>query len=241
MYKSPLTILLFAVVASCNTQPQNEYVPQNEAKNAKAASYGRMKLDFTEPVQIDTTSYVMFPLTIAHDDNRFMIKSSGEEFSHWNMIFLNTKTGEYHLLDTVRQMLIKGYDAGESSSRSETDGKSSTTGGHLFYEIITDDTNYDGKLDENDPVFLFMSDKEGENFKQISPANYHLRSWKLINETGKVLMYAVNQKEMKQDYQEQQVAVFVYDIKSGAPARPAFSTDFINGAKKLFNEHWVKK
>jgi hypothetical protein len=241
MHKALIAAWLIVAVFSCDSTPQNEKHLEKEQGKPKSSNYSRLRLDFGEPVQIDTTPYVMFPLSVAHEDRGFIMKSSGDGAYYWNIIFLDTKTGQYHLLEPAKKILIKAYDADQTSADEVINSHSIYKGKTLFYEVVTDDTNHDGKLDENDAVCLFISDEAGNNFKRISPAGYSIRSWKILKENNKVLINAVSAGSTKDDDADQQIVPFVYDIQSGASARPVFATDFIEKTKKLFNRQWTGK
>ena len=64
---------------------------------------------------------------------------------------------------------------------------------------------------------------EGKNFKQISPAGYDLRSWKLITSSSKVLMTLTE-----------------INIDKDTTAKEIFGTGFKNKLKILYDRDWKK-
>ena len=71
-------------------------------------------------------------------------------------------------------MLISSFDIKYSSGDNVDIAFSKR---NIFYKVSVDDYNQDKKLTSDDPEYLFVSDKEGNNFRQISPTGYNLKSW----------------------------------------------------------------
>jgi len=241
MHKIIVLMLLLAACCGCNNNG-SEKIEQtkNPAQKQSGTPSTQMRLIFGQPAQLDSSIYVMIPLELKRDQGSFITKSRGDDNYSWNIIFLNTETQKYHLLDSGRKMLIRSYDIDQAATDVITSHK---TGDRLlFYSVTTDDTNKDGKIDNDDAEYLFTSDKEGNNFKQISPPNFDVRSWKVIKETHKILMYAVNmQNGHKRDYEKDEIVPFIYDLKSGAPSHPIFSDHFVDETKTLFDAQWSEK
>lgn len=51
---------------------------------------------------------------------------------------------------------------------------------NLIFVVKTDSYNNDGVIDSDDPVYLFVSKKDGTGCKQISPNGMNVTGWKLI-------------------------------------------------------------
>jgi hypothetical protein len=222
---------------------QTDTVAASVAKPS-AKNPGHNALSFDSPVRIANSDYVMYPLAIKNDDSSdgFIKKSSGRSSDQfWNFAFYNTATGEYHLLDKTRKMLISTYDASAQDDVNIPAGKTDLTDSLIFYSVRVTDYNKNGELDTGDPEYLFISDKKGMNFKQISLSNLNVQSWKAINSNGKVLIQAVadinNDKKFDED---DKVVPYMYDLKTGKLG-PVFNEDFIDNAGKLFEKHWANK
>src|SRR5258705_294707 len=75
------------------------------------------------------------------------------------------------------------------------------------------DFNKDGKLNSDDPNYLFISDKAGRHFKQISPENMNLNSWETIKETNKILMMATKDTNGDKKFDDKDETIpLVYDL-----------------------------
>ena len=65
----------------------------------------------------------------------------------------------------------------------------------IIYKIISNDSNQDGHLDHNDITSLFISDSDGENFRQLSKLNEQLLEWNYLTETKKVYFRTVKDSD----------------------------------------------
>jgi hypothetical protein len=231
MHKLIKTLLLLLVLSGCNNIQQKTNQAKNNPQNQGNNKPVEKTLDFGEPIQIDTSAYVMLPLHVKHENNRF--KSSGDSYEQ-NIVFLNTKTQQYHLLDSTRKMLIRSYNIDQSTGDYNGNNDHKANEKYLYYSVTVNDANNNGRLDNDDPVYLFISDMAGYNFRQISPDNYYVQSWKVIKETGKIVIYAYSAGNGKKDNDKKEVTPFIYDLKTGATCRQIFSENFLRDTRKLF-------
>lgn len=189
--------------------------------------------------EIDSSGILMFPLSMneTERDGGSLSYKSMPNNSFWNIIFLNSKTNEYHVLSD-KKMLILNYDFKYSSGDLANLAQTSR---HIFYSIISDDFNKDKKLTNEDPKYLFVSDKAGNNFRQISPASYDLQSWQFIKSSNKLVMTVKKDSDNNTRFDEKdEVTTFEVDIDNGTPAKEVFSTDFKNKLKILFDRDWKR-
>ncbi len=189
--------------------------------------------------EIDTSGILIFPLTMgeAERDGSSMSYKEMPGGSYWNIIFLNSKTNAYHLLSN-RKMLIKSYDFKFGSSTHENIAYTSK---YIFYEIVTDDYNNDKKLTDQDPEYLFISDKEGNGLRQISPANYNLINWRLLPSVNKVIMIVKKDSDKNGAFDSyDEVSTFEVDMEKGTEPREVFSTEFKNQLKILYDRDWKR-
>ncbi|OOQ58122.1 hypothetical protein [Mucilaginibacter pedocola] len=211
------------------------------------------------PIQIDSSEYFMYPMPNGHpekdEEGGSFLSKDVPNLTYWNVAFYNTLTKKIHLLSD-RKMVINSYNAAysryDSSSSYEYPSSDSPNernrvnasqeDGHIFYSIIVDDYNKDNKLDRKDPTYLFMSDNQGNNLKQISPAGTNVRSWELIKNSGVVLM----QTQRDSTYDGEAIIVpevpYAYDLKKGGAPELVFNTEFGTMVNKLYKKQWpVKK
>ncbi|BAU52046.1 hypothetical protein [Mucilaginibacter gotjawali] len=235
MNKILTTLLICSALCGCKGPHEEKQHSKDHSKTPVQKEASQTILSFGQAVQIDTSAYLMFPLEIKHDDNSF--KSRGGSYQ-WNIVFLNTQTQQYHLLDSTRKMLIREYSVDQSSNDNTEENSHNRDEKHIYYSVTVNDANKNGVLDDADPVYLFISDRTGNNFRQISPENYTVESWKLIKETNKVLMYAVGREHMNEGDDKMETTPFIYDLKTNNLSKPVFSNRFIQTTKQLFDKNW---
>jgi len=240
-------VLLFCVAVAgygCTNKPG--HTAHGAAGSAPQKPAKQPQINLSEPEQVDTSAYVLFPLRNRNDDSRSVREEISDYASsapvanadYWNIIFYNTATQQYHLLDSSRRMLIRGY----SNAQTGTDGNmrpgEAATGAYLFYVVVTRDINHNGVYDARDPDYLFVSDKTGHHFKQISPEGYAVQSWRLIAQTGKVLMMT---QKAGDDVKNHKIIPFEYNLATGQPARRVFGDAFLKQTEALLQRQWPVK
>ena len=249
-----LTIILIFTfgLLSCNSKtekPVNNKPLTAEEQKAKLAS---LNLDFSQPDLIDSSVYVMYPLILENNaETERGSYSKGGPTTYWNIVFYNTENDEYHLLDDKLKMVIYSYNPGNSdgaSSSSSSNFNEYLDNGYnqvnklLYYSIITTDFNHDGKLNSEDPSYLFISDKAGRHFKQISPDNFSVQSWQTIKSTNKILIQVISDSNNDKKFNEEDLKIpMVYDLNTNVTSKEIFNDDFKLQLKKLLDDQWTIK
>lgn len=248
MFRYTITCLLFLFIVSCK---QNKKAPSatNSADNTKVDSLAiindaknYLNIQTNNFSEIDSSGVFMFPLSMS-ESKREAASLSYKEMpgnSYWNIIFLNSKTNEYHLL-ADKKMLINSYEAKYYSNDTIAIAALSQ---YIFYIITTDDYNKDKLLNNEDPKYLFVSDKEGNNFRQLSPANYDLENWQYVKSLNKVIFTLKRDTDANNIFDNKdEVTAFEYDLNKDTAATALFSPDFKNKLKIQFDRDWkrVKK
>jgi hypothetical protein len=116
----------------------------------------------------------LYPLILENTTDRSgFSKSRGQRTSYWNLLFYNTETNDQHLLTEDKKIVIFSIDINESSSSKSCMRSNGfdVYKDNIFYEVVSQDYNQNGYLDDNDPTYLFISDKQGNNFRRLSPDN----------------------------------------------------------------------
>ena len=245
--------LTFGLI-SCTDQTNNpvENKPLSEAQQIDKLD--KLNIDFNEPIQIDSSVYVMYPLSFNNNEEESKVLGSssyGSPATYWNIIFYNTANGEYHLLDDKRKMVIYSYDprnsnVGSSSSSSEF-GEFIESGFNqvdklLYYSVTILDFNKDGKLNAQDPNYLFISDKLGKNFKQVSPENFNVTNWQTIKGTNKILIQATKDTNNDKKFNDKDETIpMVYDLNINGISKDIFKDDFKIKLKKQLDDQWTQK
>ena len=246
-------IILLAIsclaISACQSESKNTTDDTLTDTATIAGKSAAIELETDNPVLIDSSESVMYPLANKQtddDDNYFIRKSRADSKTYWNIIFYNSATKKSHLLSGDKKMIILSYNQNYDSYSSGKDYQTinlTQTKGYILYSIISSDYNRDKRLNDHDPTYLFISDKEGNNFKQISPDNEEVLSWQLIEKTGKILFSTLVDSNRDKVFDEKDKTVpYAYDVKTGKSAEKIFTSDFNEMVDKLHKSQWpIKK
>jgi len=253
----PQLLFLAATLGACSSESEKPADTKPLSPAQKQARIEQIRLHFNEPVVIDSSVYIMYPLllsTTEEDETDSSIGSSSYSRSntYWNMAFYNTETGESHLLTAPKKMVIYSHSEDNAGSGAATvsagsfakyaKSGSSQAGKLIFYSVRTDDFNHDGIIDQKDPNYLFTSDKAGNDFKQISPDNYNVENWQTLKGANKVLIQGTPDTDNNKGFDERDITTpLVYSIRTNGPAKAVFSSPFNSSAKQLLHNQWAKK
>jgi hypothetical protein len=104
----------------------------------------------------------------------------------------------------------------------------------IFYEIIKSDFNGDSSMTIADGVTLFVSNKDGKNFKQVSPDNEQFLVYNYYAETQSLLIKS--RKDSDHDNQFTNVDEYRFtevDLNNPGIGRDLFASEFTEEMKKL--------
>lgn len=227
-------IPLLVLFASCRDS-QNE-TSQNLSNAVVENQKDSLKIQTYEFEEINNTGILIFPLEMSENDNKRKTdyKDVGN-YGHWNLVFYNTQTKNYHLLSD-QKMIIERYfipDLDELKKEEQLP--------FLFFTIKIDDYNQDRLLDHKDPTYLFITDLEGKNLKQISPKNMDLVDWKYIQSSKNLILSSKvdSDKNRKFDHYDE-IRSFILPIDSLNQPKELFSEEFKDELKELFKRDWKK-
>lgn len=196
--------------------------------------------------EVDSSGIIMFPLSMGEttrNGGNYPYKEIPYN-NYWNIIFYNSYTSAYHLL-ADKKMLIKSININHSTNEYLESGYTirsiSFTTKYIFYTGIIDDFNSDRKLTSEDPDYLFVSDKAGYNFRQISPAGTHLKSWKIIKSANKIIMSVIKDTDKNKKFGEKdEVSSYQIDLDGEDQASEILSSEFKKELKILFDRDWKR-
>lgn len=156
--------------------------------------------NFTDPFQIDSTEYFLIPKTI----NQYQQTAYGQgkgSFpwgSYGNIVFYNAKTNQSKKLFGDKLVLIAPFQRKQYYYRDDDEKNkeipANVLPNHIIYTAITENYSGDTALDADDPVYLYVSTKSGENLKQLTPNGIHVVSWIVSKDKKMILVKALNDK-----------------------------------------------
>lgn len=112
---------------------------------------------------------------------------------------------------------------------------------HIFYDTRSLDYNKDKLINEKDPIYLFVSDKFGKNFRQISPNNYSINNWKYIQKNNKKIMMATKDSNGNKLFDEKdEISTFEIILDEDENPKEVFKDDLKKNLKSLYDRDWKR-
>ena len=240
-----LALIFLSVLSLTACSDKNQDVDLQE-KIKKDTTTNSQQIIFAAPQTIDSSHIVIYPLILQKESygSSYGSTSSGQRTAYWNLIFYNTETQNQNLLATDRKILIYSINFGSSSSSSYSSDNLWANGinvykDNIIYTGVAKDYNANKRLDENDPTYLFVSNREGTNFRQISPDNYNINSWEVVKGTTKIIMQGEKDDNRDKAFNENDASVpLVVDLDSQKPAFEIFKQNFIDSLKHRLVSVW---
>jgi hypothetical protein len=236
------TPVLFAICAlfSCSENSQDLNL-QKTIKNDTSAKAG--SIVFAEPQIIDSSHIIIYPLVLERSTygSGFSSGSGGESTIYWNLLFFNTETNQKHLLFQDKRIAILSINSNEASSYRLNIFKSGIDiyKDNIFYEVIAKDYDQNGILNRNDPTYIFVSDKQGNNFRQLSPENFSVESWSVVKGTNKIILQArKDDNNDKRFDQNDAIIPLIVDVTSGKLSQMTFDQSYIDSLKGKLTKIW---
>ena len=150
------------------------------------------EINFSDAFQLDSSEYFLIPRLL--DDSNKDQFDKGKGYIPWghytDILFYNTKTNQTKKLFEGKLALIAPFLQKRNSyytQEKEADVTKNILPGLIVYSVITDDFNNDKVLDSDDPSYLYISTKTGEQIKQITPNGFNVLSW-TISQDKKIIL-----------------------------------------------------
>lgn len=241
MLRYILLIITTCYLLSCSNGNQNVNIQKGIQTDTSAKATAIL---FSNPQIIDSSHIVIYPLILekASYGSGFSSSSGGERTSYWNVIFYNADNNTQHLLTEDKRIVIYSININGSSSSSSSNIWSEGINiyeNNIFYDVVSKDFNQNNYLDVDDPTYLYVSDKKGNNFRQLSPDNYNITSWDVVKGTSKIILQAQkdNNGDKKFDGNDEVIPLIV-DVNSGKLATEIFNQNYIDSLKKVLTNTW---
>ena len=194
------------------------------------------------PVVIDSSDYIIFPMGAYGERNKssrnVLDLSKSDSYSqpyggHWNMLFFHIPTRETHLLSESK-LLISAY-------KMDFPYLSPILSQSILYHGHNTDFNRDGKLDAQDPLYLFLSTKGGKNFKRISPKSESLVGYERLNDSDQLLIQTRRDQNGDQLFdREDELVWYFMDLGTDEIPHPILDAQGRKMVEDKFFEQWLK-
>jgi hypothetical protein len=180
--KHAFTVLLFFVIIAVSSFAQSK----------------KMEVNFSEPIQVDSSEYFLIPQLIDNDNKDDYGKGKG--YLPWGnyseITFYNAKTKQSKKLFNGQLALINPFYVRRSyyNYNDEPTPTQPILPQHIVYLVRTENYNGDDALDTDDPLYLYISSKTGDNLKQITPKGFNVLTWTISRDKKMILVKGQNDK-----------------------------------------------
>jgi hypothetical protein len=156
------------------------------------------EINFSDPFQVDSSAYFLVPRLVDSDNQEAYGKGKG--FLPWGsyseIYFYNANTHQTKKLFNGQLVLINSFSTRRHyyENVKEPDTPPNILPNHILYLARTDNFNRDNGLDTDDPQYLYLSTKTGDQLKQITPKGLNVVSWTLSKDKKMLLVKLQNDK-----------------------------------------------
>ena len=161
-------------------------------------------INFSDPFQIDSSEYYLIPEVVDNDNKDVYGKGVG--YLSWgdylDIYFYNSATKQTKKLFDKQLALIQSFNKREYyyDKGRESEIPANILPKHIVYLARTENFNGDNALDNQDPVYLYISTKTGDNLTQITPKGLTVISWTLSKDKKMILVKLRNDKNKNKKF-----------------------------------------
>jgi hypothetical protein len=144
------------------------------------------------------TSYFLIPRLV--DNDNLQAYGKGKGYLPWGnyseIFFYNASSKQTKKLFNGQLALISPFTSKRYyyDNIKEPDTPRNILPRHIIYLARTDNFNGDNGLDTEDPQYLYISGKTGDNLKQVTPKGMNVVSWTLSKDKNMILVKLQNDK-----------------------------------------------
>lgn len=163
----------------------------------------KSEINFSDPFQIDSSEYFLIPKFVDNDNHQEYGKGKGYFLwgNYSDIVFYDSRTNVSKKLFSGQLALIAPFlTRRNSANEKEPELPANILPNHIVYLARTENYNGDNALDSDDPVYLYISTKKGENLRQITPKGLNVLSWSLSKNKRMILVKAQNDKNKNKKF-----------------------------------------
>jgi hypothetical protein len=150
------------------------------------------EVNFSDPIQIDSSEYFLIPKVV--DGDNIPVYGKGKGYFPWGnyseIYFYNAKSKHTRKLFDGMLALVAPFTQRHYyyDREKQPEVPANILPAHIVYLARTDNFNADNGLDSDDPVYLYISSKTGDNLRQITPKGVNVLSWSLSKDKKMILV-----------------------------------------------------
>jgi len=157
--------------------------------------FKKSEINYSDPIQVDSSVYFLVPKLIGNENRNAYGKGKGYlPWGNYNDIyFYNSETRQAKKLFGSQLAIITAFGPPRNFyyyDKSHWEAPQGILDKHIIYLARTDNYNNDNGLDSEDPVYLYISTKTGENLTQITPKGVNVISWSISKDKKMILVKA---------------------------------------------------
>lgn len=188
------SIIIFSIVLLCSLKIWAQDKP------IRRQSFNRFS-------GMDSVSMLLIPISWDNDGKFGDMKVIGEDRTK-NILFYDPETDYKRFLFDGELQIIKKYQGPILRYRSPYDTtKRSLNRFHLYYTVVNDDYNQDGRLDSDDPVYLYYSNFDGTDLTLLTPKGFSLRNFEYIERSNVIMATLVKDANEDKEFDSNDVEV----------------------------------
>lgn len=217
--KYNITLLIIIITLSACTKRDNRKVIET-SETPSEVKKEQNTVDIADlPIYIDSTNYMIHPI------GNYKIQKSRSKYYSGDSFY----SGDYRVAN------YNGYKiAGDLSNVKFQNINSDvlkpltnevikihqisflfkifkeTKNGYYVYDIIDEDTNSNGKLDQKDLKSLYISNSDGSNFKRLSPQLHDLVQWKEMSINKKLFFKTIEDTDGNGEFDKKDTMHYFY-------------------------------
>lgn len=199
-FTTALFLSLISISCTGSFRSNSTSIPATTANATQDAAF---PIFYGEIIEPENSEHIIIPVGYysGYGKSRGIsdyTRSSGDTsyLVPYNMIFHHKTTGATHLL-LSKNSIINAYNFIPLNNKQ---GKPENK--FIFFQVIDQDTNGDGKKNALDAMIGYLADMAGKNVTQITPNNTNLASWHLDSKQGFMLVKITADTNSDQSFTE---------------------------------------
>lgn len=228
-------LIIIPLLAIFSCQQEKTPTTENLTEEQIDSLANELSFNFGEPIELLNSELIVIPIGNKvqnwYKSAKSMDYRSSEMFVNWNLMFFDRSNDRSYLLTEDKMYL----------TRIDTPDKNSNINRHIIYEVISQDSNGDSKLNYSDAKQFFISDLNGQNFRMISPNNESLQQYDYSSRENEIFFKTLSDDNGDQEYDAKDSEQwYIFNLGKDSVPKPIIDSTIQNKIGKLFVKNWIK-